>query len=217
MFKPTFKERFFVFKGNEAAPSVGSLDDEIDLSGFNAAQEKKKKVRAEKPKTTAELAKEAKNEAIDAQNNYAEAQDAATSAYHKIRAFAEANPISKDAIIKSFFYLAETTNSPYYTVSVVDSGDANSSDSRTASFQINTSVAALSASPDPNADKGKDKATLFLEKRDRFADASKAFRDLEERFNQSLSSVQKQQVGAANDAAKAEDGAKADRLIATLK
>ncbi|MFA7685559.1 MAG: hypothetical protein WCX95_02035 [Candidatus Gracilibacteria bacterium] len=184
MFKNLFKEKFLVFE-NSDLPSFG--DETLDFGALAKGPTQK-----EKPPTPEELLRKAKSEAIDAQDNYAKAQDAAVTTYNEISEIVTTNPELKETFNKGMFYIAETASSPYYRVTVVD-GEDKGSPIKTVDFQITTSVENLSRSSDPANDKGKDKPTLLLEKKDRFRAATSAFNDLEARFKEVLAVVRKKQ------------------------
>lgn len=112
MFKPTFKERFFVFKDPEGLGFDDSAGMELNLSGLKDAGEKQ--VKKEKPKSPAELAREEKNALLDAQDAYAEAQTAAAEAYNAAWETINNSADPGAANDRMFALMNETQDSPYY-------------------------------------------------------------------------------------------------------
>ncbi len=106
MFKPTFKERFFVFRNPNAAPEPAVVDDggfDLDLSGFEAAEAAKNKpVVKPKPKSKAELKAEAAAEAervVKVNNSFQLKMNSIVNTYNKVVAKLNAMKIDGAATV----------------------------------------------------------------------------------------------------------------------
>lgn len=196
-----FKEKRFIYKEPEGLGFDDSAGMEFDLSGLKAAGEKPAK--KEKPKSPAELAREEKNALLDAQDAYADAQTAAAEAYNAAWETINSSADPGAANDRMFALMNETQDSPYYKLYAIQ----GASGAIEPTFTFPDFQKVVKSWPKEKVVEGVN-VLHGLETR---------FKEGVKEIVQDMAKAEKMaKMQAANKAARQEDNAKADRIIADL-